>query len=520
MRLPIALALALGAIICGTAFQYKPYHTYEVGYGDQHPLDHRESAYSSITWMVSQDDNFQQLKFFDKVEGGICLRPAWDDLIALAQKEPTLRHLVPDPAHRPKPMAGGPDWPHTWLPDPGTVTNSAYIRLFPVGVLLNDEVMKRAGGDLQKADPKILVVGLGSGIGIANLAHHFPQASITVVDIDRVVEDMVRDHYPLLAWLLTQKLANGEPRLRFEVGDARRFILYDAKREQRPYDLVILDAYTSGSTIPPHLMTREFFAECADIITPDGIVFANVIGSLTGEKRRVSGGAMRSFRAAGLTHLWNFPILVGEEGPGTLKTDQSRNNIVVCSRKPLDPRGNTAGWERLKAFEPYPQLPRGISTSASYMLANDMIYFSSALPAALIDHALPTLKSRMQAVPLKANQLQYPQRWLTKDPALIDQVFQAVRDAVAKGTLREFPRGWLARGNDIAFMERRETDWVLAARDLYRNVIQVARDPNYSGEALVGPLEAERPTSGTPTWTIVDAPLFTDQMPNADIFNN
>ena len=242
MRLLLALILALGGIACGVVFQYKPYHTYEVGYGDQHPLDHRDSAYSTITWMVSNDDNFQQLKFFDKVEGGICLRPTWDDLIGLAQKEPTLRHLVPDPASRPKPMKGGPDWPYDWLPDPGTVTNSAYIRLFPVGVLLNNDLMTRAGDDLQKVDPKILVVGLGSGIGIANLAHHFPQASITVVDIDHVVEDMVRDHYPLLAWLLTQKLANGEPRLRFEVHDARGFIRYDAKREKRPYDLVILDS--------------------------------------------------------------------------------------------------------------------------------------------------------------------------------------------------------------------------------------------------------------------------------------
>jgi hypothetical protein len=111
MRLIVAVALAVLAITCGTLFQYKPYHTYEIGYGDQHPLDHRESAYSSITWMVSDDDNFQQLKFFDKVEGGICLRPTWDDLIALAQKEPSLRHLVPDPASRPKPMAGAPGPP-------------------------------------------------------------------------------------------------------------------------------------------------------------------------------------------------------------------------------------------------------------------------------------------------------------------------------------------------------------------------------------------------------------------------
>ena len=88
---------------------------------------------------------------------------------------------------------------------------------------------------------------------------------------------------------------------------------------------------------------------------------------------------------------------------------------------------------------------------------------------------------------------------------------------MSKGTLRELPKGWNDRGRAV-ILERRETDWVLAARDLFRFVVQVARDPSYSGESLVGPLEAERPATGT--WTIKDAPLFTDQMPNADIFNN
>jgi hypothetical protein len=521
MRLVLAFLLVAIAITVGVLFQYKPYHTHAIGYGEQHPLDHRDSAYSSITLMVSEDDNFIQLKFFDRVEGGICLRPSWDDLIALATKEPSLRHLVPDPATRPRPGKAGGDWPHAWLPDQGTVTNSSYIRLFPIGVLLNQALMARAGGDLQKADPKILVIGLGSGVGIANLAHHFPNAAITVVDIDHVVEDLVREHYPLLAWLLTQKLANGEPRLRFEVRDARQFVRFDAKRENRPYDMIVLDAYTSGSTIPPHLMTQEFFKQCADVLSEDGIVFANVIGSYTGDKRLVSGGAMRTFRAAGLTELWNFPVLLPGEGPGTVNQTQSRNNIVVCSRKALDPRGNAAGWERLKQFEPYPQLPHGISMNAGYMLVNmnSKQYTSALLPAEVVDAAVPTLKSRMVAQPSPPNQLKYPLSWRSEDKALINLAFNALDEALAKGRLKQMPFGWSDR-QQVTMLERRETDWVLAARELFHTVVNVARDPNYGGEALVGPLEAERKAVTTPNWIITDAPLFTDQMANADIFNN
>jgi hypothetical protein len=520
MKLVVGVLIAIAAIVSGFLFQDRPYRLSAIGYGTQAALDHRDSPYSSITWVVSDADNFQQLRFFDRVEGGICLRPTWGDLISLAEREPSLSHLVPPAGTRIEPAAPGKAWPYSWQPDPGTVTNSPYIRLFPIGVLMNQALMAKAGGDPRQAAPKVLVIGLGSGIGIANLAHHFPNASITVVDIDQVVEDMVCDHYPLLAWLQTQKLPDGSPRLRLEVRDARQFVRYDARREARPYDLVILDAYTSGSTIPPHLMTVEFFAQCAGILNQDGIVFANVIGSYTGDKRRVSGGAMRSFRAAGLEHLWNFPVLLSGEGPGNFKRDRSRNNIVLCSRKPLDPRGNAAGWERLKHYVPYPQLAAGTSVSAGYILANSQsqTFLSALIPAPVIESALPNLRARLTAQTMPATVAQYPLAWSSDDRALLEQVFQAVDQAVAKGTLERLPEGWQDRAG-ANLLHRRETDWVLAARETFRIAVQVARDPNYSGEALVGPMEAERAAITTPNWIINDAPLFTDQMPNADIFN-
>jgi hypothetical protein len=523
MKLLLAAVIAGLAITIGFVFQDVAYRLEVVIYGEQHALDHRDSAYSSITWVVSDIDNFQQLRFFDRVEGGICLRPTWDDLIALAAKDPSLSHLVPAPGAMPKPIKAASSWPLTWQPNPGTVTNSPYIRLFPIGVLMNQALMNKAGGDPAKATPKILVVGLGSGIGIANLAHHFPQASITVVDIDGVVEDMVKDHYPLINWLLTQKLADGTPRLRFEVRDARQYIRFDAKRESatRPYDMVLLDAYTSGSTIPPHLMTKEFFKQCADVMNEDGIIFANVIGSYTGEKRLVSGGAMRSFRAAGLTHLWNFPVVITGEGPGKFDRVRSRNNIVICSRKPLDPRANAAGWERLKSFVPYPQLPAGVSLSAGYLMANTSInsFTTSMFSADLIDNLAPNVKAKLQPQQGPSNTVQYPLTWQSDERTSIDHVLRAVDTAVKDGKVSTMPFGWNDR-QQITSVQRRETDWVLAARETFRISVILARDPSFEGEALVGPLENERASIKTPNWIITEAPLFTDQMPNADIFNN
>ena len=61
---------------------------------DQIAVAHRDSAYSHITWVASELENYAQLRFFDKVEGGVCLTPSWDSYAALAEKNPTLKHLV------------------------------------------------------------------------------------------------------------------------------------------------------------------------------------------------------------------------------------------------------------------------------------------------------------------------------------------------------------------------------------------------------------------------------------------
>jgi hypothetical protein len=125
----------------------------------------------------------------------------------------------------------------------------------------------------------------------------------------------------------------------------------------------------------------------------------------------------------------------------------------------------------------------------------------------------------MAAQSLLSNHMQFPMTWRSEDKAVFDLAFRAVDEALSKGRLKSMPFGWEKR-TQVAMLERRETDWVLAARELFRIAVAVARDPSYDGEALVGPLEAERAAIKTPTWLIKDAPLFTDQMPNADILNN
>jgi hypothetical protein len=510
MKAVIALVVLALAAALGVRYQSPPYRLdHLVQPCDQQAFAHRDSAYSSSTWIASPGENFFQLRFFDRVEGGVCLHPSWAELRTLAASDPRLAHLAT--ATPEAPLPGGKMWGFDWIPDPGTLPNTKYVNLFPAGVLLNQKVMAAAGADgdpeaWRRAKPNILVVGLGSGVGIAVFAHHFPEASITVVDIDRVVIGLVHDHFPLLRWLETQKTADGRARLRLVTRDARQFIrAHDASGEDK-YDLIVLDAYTSGSTIPPHLMTSEFYGECAHALADGGLVMSNIIASYErpqsgGTKFLVLGGAIRSQQAAGLTHVHNIPIL---QASGSFDASETRNNIVLSSAAPIGPRESPKAWERLKAFVPFPELKRGepAYTTQSLALTDGAHYTSAFVPFEFVKEGSATWYSRLETTGRA-----FAERRVSSDPQVIAEAARSVQAACAARHL-PIPVGW---GDPAAAktMIWQRTDWVEHSREVWAAAIDLSRDAvTHSGEALVG--ESGR---------IANAPMFTDARPNADIFN-
>lgn len=508
MKALIASAVLACTIAIGVLFQSPPYRLNHLTQPcDQQALIHRDSAYSSSTWVASPGENFFQLRFFDRVEGGVCLRPSWTELRALAAQDPRLAHLAGTPEAT---LPGEKTWRFDWLPDPGTLPNTKYVNLFPAGVLLNQPLM--AAAELaangapdawRQAKPNILVVGLGSGVGIAVLTHHFPEASITVVDIDRVVIELVHDHYPLLRWLETQKTSDGRARLQLITRDARQFIRSHPANAAAAYDLIILDAYTSGSTIPPHLMTREFYGECAAALRQGGLVLSNIIASYDppehGNKHLVLGGAIRSQLAAGLTHVHNLPIPLS---PTSFVGSETRNNVVLASAVPIGPRSAAKAWERLKAFVPFPELKRGEPAYTTQIIAlTDGTRFSSAtVPFELVkDGAASWFKQ------LKSADRAFAERRSTNDPAVIDAAVKQVQEACTKHD-RAIPLGWAESTNAKALFWQR-TDWVEHSREVWAAAIDLGKDAvSHDGQAL---LENR----------ITNAPLFTDARPNADIYN-
>lgn len=523
-----AILLAVVLALAGILFQADPYRIRDPGHpADQQVLDHEDSSYAHISWVVSHDNNYAQLRFYDRVEGGVCLRPRWDEIA---------------PAHLAMPdgyQVHVGETEHTWddgltRPNMGSLSNTKYINLYPLAVLLNRGLMDTAGDDPSAATPNILIVGLGSGVGVAMLAHHFPEASITVVDIDREVNEIVRKHYPLLRWLEAEAppTSDGRKRLRLVAADARQAVIYpDMHGSERPFDIVILDAYTSGSTIPPHLMTREFFTEVGEAMAPGGVMLSNIIGSYTGPKRRLLGGAIRSMQAAGF-QVHNFPIYQYEYGARRPAFDgeamrETRNNIVIASREAVDPDGNRAGWASIDAFVeaggPYPELPlrRYRSTLATLLfdadasmsvglIAPDGTSFDPALHNAVLE--------RYGGQPQDGRR-----RFQIEDQALIRRAVQSVRSRAAKAGER-VPRGW--ERDDAQVLRVRVYDWVHHARSTFRTSVAIARSKatpsrfRHGARHLIGPDEEERSGFDDPDWVITDAPLFTDSMPNADIHNH
>ncbi|HYO77891.1 MAG TPA: fused MFS/spermidine synthase [Thermoanaerobaculia bacterium] len=124
-----------------------------------------------------------------------------------------------------------------------------YTVLFHIAPLLRPDIQR------------VLMIGLGGGTGVKQFARMYPNVQLDVVEVDPMVAEVARRFFSV----------QPNERLRIHVGDGRTFL----KRSSEKWDLIIVDAYTTnryGDTMPPHLTTREFFAEIAERLTEDGVL--------------------------------------------------------------------------------------------------------------------------------------------------------------------------------------------------------------------------------------------------------
>ena len=110
-----------------------------------------------------------------------------------------------------------------------------------------------------------------------------PGATIDVVEIDGELVSVAEEHFGFVR----------DERMPLHLEDGRTFL----NRATGPYDVVLVDAFKSESTVPYQLTTIESWRRCADVLADDGILVMNVIASPTDERARFFDALVASISA-------------------------------------------------------------------------------------------------------------------------------------------------------------------------------------------------------------------------------
>jgi spermidine synthase len=113
----------------------------------------------------------------------------------------------------------------------------------------------------------ILLIGLGGGTLPRAINELLPEAQLDIVEIDPAVIQVAKQFFGFAQNKNTHVIES----------DGRVYVKR-ARREQRTYDWVLLDAF-DHEYIPEHLLTREFIAEVKSILNPNGMLTANTFAS-------------------------------------------------------------------------------------------------------------------------------------------------------------------------------------------------------------------------------------------------
>ncbi|MDR0779090.1 MAG: fused MFS/spermidine synthase [Pseudomonadales bacterium] len=161
---------------------------------------------------------------------------------------------------------------------------------------------------VQERPTRILIVGLGGGTLVHTYSTLFPEANITIAEIDEAVVGVAKQFFDY----------QETPLIHSETVDARVFVKRQGLRGAQ-YDLVILDAF-NGEYIPEHLMTAEFLEEVKKLLPETGMVVANTFST-----SRLYSAESNTYRQV-FGEIFNVRM----EGTG--------NRIIIASQQPLPDR--------------------------------------------------------------------------------------------------------------------------------------------------------------------------------------
>ncbi len=162
-----------------------------------------------------------------------------------------------------------------------------------------------------------LFVGMGGGVVPTQFVAQYGM-DVEIAEIDPAVEYFARKYFHL------------HPDVKVTIEDGREYL----RRTKRKFDVIVLDAYSSGGQIPFHLTTVEFLKCVMAHLNPRGVVVSNLISALEGEQSGVYRAEYRTFYAAGFKNVYTFPKVKEDPGRGTTRVYRRRliNIIVVATQ--------------------------------------------------------------------------------------------------------------------------------------------------------------------------------------------
>ncbi len=164
--------------------------------------------------------------------------------------------------------------------------------------------------DLALRGKTVLVLGAGG----FTLSHREPSNRYTYVDIDPKIREIAETRF-------LKAPIRGE----FIVDDARRYVRATATR----YDAVVVDVFSSHTSIPGHLVTREFWQDARRALAPEGVLLANLI----------LDGKLETPYARNL--LATIESVFGRCGVDVLHRGQPLSNVIVSCQAGGQPSRDT-----------------------------------------------------------------------------------------------------------------------------------------------------------------------------------
>jgi spermidine synthase len=168
----------------------------------------------------------------------------------------------------------------------------------------------RLAGHFNTDIKKSLLIGGAAYTYPRDYLKQYPDATLDVVEIDEKLTEIAKKYFRLV----------DDPRLSIFHEDGRTFLNNNTNK----YDVVFLDAFQSVSTIPYHLTTVESVREMYNALNDDGIVMANIISGIEGDKGKFLRAEYATFKSV-------FPQVYLFRNSDTLGT--KKQSLVLAAFK-------------------------------------------------------------------------------------------------------------------------------------------------------------------------------------------